>query len=78
MLLSGAHKWVVNLHKYMILYGLKFSKEDHVLFIRILYGLLTTRHVDTAILDAFAKVNTCCPPNQSLIPASLENRRAAA
>ncbi len=54
---SGARKWVVNLHKYMILHGLKFSKSDHVFFIHVLYGLLTTKHVDTVTLDTFAKVS---------------------
>jgi hypothetical protein len=48
---------VVNLHKYMILHGLKFSKSDHVFFIHVLYGLLTTKHVDTVTLDTFAKVS---------------------
>jgi hypothetical protein len=54
---SGARKWVVNLHKYMIIYGLKFSKSDQVFFIHVLYGLLTSKHVDTVTLDAFAKVS---------------------
>jgi hypothetical protein len=41
----------------MILHGLKFSKSDHVFFIHVLYGLLTTKHVDTVTLDTFAKVS---------------------
>jgi hypothetical protein len=41
----------------MIIYGLKFSKSDQVFFIHVLYGLLTSKHVDTVTLDAFAKVS---------------------
>ena len=52
---------MVNLHKYMILHGLKFSKSDHVFFIHVLYGLLTTKHVDTVTLDTFAKVSLWYP-----------------
>ena len=55
-LIQGGVKWVVNLHKYIILYGLKMGKEDHIYFIKILYGLLTTKHVDTVSLDSFTKV----------------------
>ena len=32
---AAATVWVVNLHKFVILYGLNFSKEDHVYFIKV-------------------------------------------
>ena len=48
--------WVVNLHKYIILYGLSFSKEEHIYFIKVLNGLLTTKNTDPVSLDKFAKV----------------------
>ncbi len=47
----------MNLDRYMILHGLKFSKSDHVFFIHVLYGLLTTKHVDTVTLETFAEVS---------------------
>ena len=48
--------WVINLHKYIILYGMAFSKEEHVFLIKVLYGLLTTKNTDPVSLDKFAKV----------------------
>ena len=32
---AAATVWVVNLHKFVILYGLNFSKEDHVYLIKV-------------------------------------------
>ena len=48
--------WVINLHKYIILYGMSFSKEEHIYLIKVLYGLLTTKNIDPVSLDKFAKV----------------------
>jgi len=53
---NGCVKWTINLHKYIILYGLKMSKTDHVFFVRIMFDLLTTPSVDTVSADKFAKV----------------------
>ena len=53
---TGCVKWTINLHKYIILYGLKMPKADHVFFTRIMYELLTTPNVDTVSADKFAKV----------------------
>jgi len=53
---NGCVKWTINLHKYIILYGLKMSKTDHVFFVRIMFDLLTTPNVDTVSADKFAKV----------------------
>ena len=50
--------WVINLHKYIILYGLCFTKEEHVFLIKVLYGLLTTKNTDPVSLDKFAKVRS--------------------
>ena len=52
--------WVINLHKYIILYGMAFSKEEHVFLIKVLYGLLTTKNTDPVSLDKFAKVKLNC------------------
>ena len=51
--------WVINLHKYIILYGMSFSKEEHIYLIKVLYGLLTTKNIDPVSLDKFAKVLSC-------------------
>ena len=32
---AAATVWVVNLHKFVILYGLNFSKEDHIYLIKV-------------------------------------------
>jgi len=53
---KGADDWVRNLHKYIIMYGLKFSKEDHIFFIKVIFGLMTTKHVCSLALHTFAKV----------------------
>lgn len=49
-------KWIVNLHKYVILYGLRFTKEDHVFFIKVIFELLLLPNVSVVVLDKFAKV----------------------
>jgi proteasome activator subunit 4 len=62
--------WVINLHKYIILYGLKFTRPDHVYLIKVVFGLLTTRHVDPHILDKHAKVLSALLKKKYLIPRS--------
>lgn len=47
---------IVNIHKYIALYGLHFNKEDHIFIIKILYGLFTTPNMDPLLLDEIAKV----------------------
>ena len=32
---AAATVWVVNLHKFVLLYGLNFSKEDHIFLIKV-------------------------------------------
>ena len=32
---AAATVWVVNLHKFVILYGSNFSKEDHIYLIKV-------------------------------------------
>ena len=49
--------WVINLHKYIILYGMSFTKEEHVFMIKVLYNLFTTKNTDPVSFDKFAKVN---------------------
>ena len=49
-------KWMTNLQKYIALYGFKFTLEDHVWFIKVLYGLLTTPNVDPLNLEKYGKL----------------------
>lgn len=60
--------WVVNLHKYIILYGLKFTLGEHVHLIRVVFGLLTTPHTEPTALDKHAKVLTALLKKKYLVP----------
>jgi len=62
--------WVVNLHKYIILYGLAFTREEHVFLIKVLFGLLITKNTDPVSLDKFAKVLFALLKKKYLIPRS--------
>jgi len=62
--------WVINLHKYVILYGLRFTLDDHVYLIKVLYGLLTTKNIDPVSLDKFAKVLFALLKKKYLVPRS--------
>lgn len=62
--------WVINLHKYIILYGLAFTREEHIFYIKLLYGLLTTKNIDPISLDKFAKVLFALIKKKFLVPRS--------
>ncbi|XP_076659583.1 proteasome activator complex subunit 4A [Halictus rubicundus] len=50
----GCVVWVIRLFEYINIYGLKFSKEDHILLIKLLYELVTIPDQQSYI------VNGCC------------------
>ena len=54
--LINIEKWLTNLQKYVALYGLNFSLEDHVWFIKVLYGLITTPNIDPLNVDRYGKI----------------------
>jgi proteasome activator subunit 4 len=54
--LIQTEKWMTNLQKYIALYGCKFTLEDHVWFIKVLYGLLTTPNVDPLNIEKYGKL----------------------
>ena len=54
--LFEAEKWMTNLQKYIALYGLRFSQEDHIWFIKVLYGLLVAVNVDPVRVEKFGKL----------------------
>uniref|UniRef100_A0A3Q3N6V1 Proteasome activator subunit 4a n=1 Tax=Mastacembelus armatus TaxID=205130 RepID=A0A3Q3N6V1_9TELE len=52
----GVLFWTRKLSTYMRLYGRKFSKEDHVLFIKLLYELVTIPRLEISMMQGFARL----------------------
>lgn len=50
----GTEHWVHQLTRYIRLYGLKFSKEDHIAFIHLLYELTVTPDLELSLVQKFA------------------------
>ncbi|KAJ8309114.1 hypothetical protein KUTeg_013988 [Tegillarca granosa] len=51
--ISGSH-WVGQLTRYIKLYGMKFSKEDHVLLIKYLFELVVMPDLELSLVQKFA------------------------
>ena len=56
LVMTHLDKWMTNLQKYIALYGLRFSLEDHVWFIKGAYALVVTPNVDPLSLEKFGKI----------------------
>ncbi|XP_076019061.1 proteasome activator complex subunit 4A isoform X2 [Genypterus blacodes] len=52
----GVLFWTRKLSMYMRLYGRKFSKEDHVLFIKLLYELVTIPKLEISMMQGLARL----------------------
>ncbi|XP_053094465.1 proteasome activator complex subunit 4B isoform X1 [Pangasianodon hypophthalmus] len=52
----GVLFWTRKLSTYLRLNGRKFSKEDHVLFIKLLYELVTIPELEISMLQGFARL----------------------
>lgn len=52
----GTSHWGVQLTKYIQLYGFKFSKEDHLHFVHLMYQLTTTPKMEYSLVQKFAGV----------------------
>ncbi|XP_028325388.1 proteasome activator complex subunit 4A isoform X1 [Gouania willdenowi] len=52
----GVLFWTRKLSTYMRLYGRKFSKEDHVLFIKLLYELITIPKLEISMMQGLARL----------------------
>lgn len=52
----GVLFWTRKLFTYLRLYGRKFSKEDHVLFIKLLYELVTIPKLEISMMQSFARL----------------------
>ncbi|XP_022913061.1 proteasome activator complex subunit 4A-like [Onthophagus taurus] len=50
----GCALWTSRLNRYLKIYGLKFSKEDHVILIKLFYELLTIPNLEPARISKFA------------------------
>lgn len=40
----------------MKIYGLKFTKEDHILFIKLMYELITIPNIEPLMVNGFSAV----------------------
>uniref|UniRef100_A0A8C1XAY8 Proteasome activator subunit 4a n=1 Tax=Cyprinus carpio TaxID=7962 RepID=A0A8C1XAY8_CYPCA len=52
----GVLFWTRKLSTYMRLYGRKFSKEDHVHFVKLLYELVTIPKLEISMMQSFARL----------------------
>ncbi|XP_051507905.1 proteasome activator complex subunit 4A isoform X2 [Myxocyprinus asiaticus] len=52
----GVLFWTRKLSTYMRLYGRKFSKEDHVLFVKLVYELVTIPKLEISMMQSFARL----------------------
>ncbi|EGV92976.1 Proteasome activator complex subunit 4 [Cricetulus griseus] len=52
----GSLFWTRKLSTYIRLYGRKFSKEDHVLFIKLLYELVSIPKLEISMMQGFARL----------------------
>uniref|UniRef100_A0A671QJC5 Proteasome activator complex subunit 4A n=1 Tax=Sinocyclocheilus anshuiensis TaxID=1608454 RepID=A0A671QJC5_9TELE len=52
----GVLFWTRKLSTYMRLYGRKFSKEDHVHFVKLLYELVTIPKLEISMMQCFARL----------------------
>ena len=49
-------KWLMDFHKYVILYGLRITKEDHIFLINALFELIKIRNLEPITLEKICKV----------------------
>ncbi|KAL4612987.1 proteasome activator complex subunit 4B-like [Arapaima gigas] len=52
----GALLWTRRLSAYLRLYGRKFSKEDHILFVKLMYELVTFPRLEISMMQGFARL----------------------
>ena len=53
---TGLTFWAVQLNKYIILYGLKFSAEDHILFIKLLFEVIMIPDLECFLVDCICDI----------------------
>uniref|UniRef100_UPI0037E980D1 proteasome activator complex subunit 4B-like n=1 Tax=Semicossyphus pulcher TaxID=241346 RepID=UPI0037E980D1 len=52
----GVSFWSRKLFSFLKLYGRRFSKEDHILFIKLLYELVTLPNLEPHMMQSYAKL----------------------
>ena len=68
----GVVTWMSRLTAYVNLYGLKFSKDDHVKFVMLAWELLTSPDMEPRLMEVFTRVLLCLLKKRSLLtPADL-------
>ena len=68
----GLVTWMSRLTGYISLYGYKFSKEEHIMFIQLSWKLLLIPDLEPNLLEVLVRVLLCLLKKRSLItPADL-------
>ena len=68
----GVIDWMSRLTGYISLYGYKFSKEEHLMFIQLAWKLLLIPDLEPRLLEVLVRVLLCLLKKRSLItPADL-------
>jgi len=63
----GCIVWCLRLQKYIQMFGLKFSKEDHILFIKLIYEILTIPNLEPHLIFRFSTCLTWLLKKKELI-----------
>ncbi|XP_012258033.2 proteasome activator complex subunit 4B-like [Athalia rosae] len=65
--------WTVRLCKYIKLYGMKFSKEDHIIFVKLMYEMITIPNLEPHLVHEFGATLIILLKKKELIsPEELE------
>ena len=69
----GCVTWIGRLTRYIVLYGLKFSKEDHICFIKLVYELILIPDLEPSLVALFANTLSSLLKKQDLVsPVDLQ------
>ena len=63
----GCVAWTGRLNRYLNLYGFKFSKEDHVNFIKLYYELILIADLEASMISLFASTLNALMKKKNLI-----------
>ncbi|XP_054263116.1 proteasome activator complex subunit 4-like [Macrosteles quadrilineatus] len=63
----GCTVWCLRLQKYIQMFGLKFSKEDHILFIKLIFELLTIPNLEPLLISRFSTCLTWLLKKKELV-----------
>ncbi|XP_016837530.1 proteasome activator complex subunit 4 [Nasonia vitripennis] len=69
----GCVTWTTMLQKYVTLYNLRFTKEDHITFIKLMYELVTIPNLELSLVNDFAyRLYMLLRKNDLISPKELE------